>query len=332
MATELAPNQVVPPALPMTGPARRRRKRGGRQRPLWRDLLRYRWLYVLLLPGLAYFIIFKYLPMYGLTIAFKDYVPFLGYSGSQWVGLEHFQALFTGPDFGRLMVNTLILALLTIVFVFPAPIVVALLLNELRIRVMKRSIQSLIYIPHFLSWTIVASLTYLLFSVDFGVIAGWMHDLVGGQRVDYVAQSDWFRPLIVLQLLWKQTGWGTIIYLAALASVDTQLYEAARVDGAGRWRQFWHITLPSIQPTIVVMAILTSGNLMDSGFEQIWLMTTSLNRDVADVFDTFVYYVGITQGSFSYATAVGLFKGVVGVVLIFGSNLLAKRLGQRGLF
>jgi putative aldouronate transport system permease protein len=332
MATELAPNQVVPPALPMTEPSRRRRKRGGRQRPLWRDLLRYRWLYLLLLPGLVYFIVFKYLPMYGLTIAFKDYVPFLGYSGSQWVGLEHFEALFTGPDFGRLMVNTLILALLTIVFVFPAPIVVALLLNELRIRVLKRSVQSLIYIPHFLSWTIVASLTYLLFSVDFGVIAGWLHDVVGGQRVDYVAQADWFRPLIVLQLLWKQTGWGTIIYLAALASVDTQLYEAARVDGAGRWRQFWHITLPSIQPTIVVMAILTSGNLMDSGFEQIWLMTTSLNRDVADVFDTFVYYVGITQGSFSYATAVGLFKGVIGVVLIFGSNLLAKRLGQRGLF
>ncbi|WP_433004982.1 ABC transporter permease [Kribbella sp. CA-294648] len=332
MATELAPNQVVPPALPMTESSPRRKRRGGRQRPLWRDLLRYRWLYVLLLPGLAYFIIFKYLPMYGLTIAFKDYVPFLGYSGSQWVGLEHFEALFSGPDFGRLMINTLILALLTIVFVFPAPIVVALLLNELRIRVLKRSIQSLIYIPHFLSWTIVASLTYLLFSVDFGVIAGWLHSIVGGQRVDYVAQADWFRPLIVLQLLWKQTGWGTIIYLAALASVDTQLYEAARVDGAGRWRQFWHITLPSIQPTIVVMAILTSGNLMDSGFEQIWLMTTSLNRDVADVFDTFVYYVGITQGSFSYATAVGLFKGLVGVVLIFGSNLLAKRLGQRGLF
>jgi putative aldouronate transport system permease protein len=296
------------------------------------SLPRHGWLYLMLLPGLAYFLLFKYWPMYGLTIAFKDYVPFLGYSGSPWVGFKHFEELFTGPDLARLMVNTLVLALLTVVFVFPAPIVVALMLNELRINVVKRSVQSLIYIPHFLSWTIVASLTYLLFSVDFGVLAGFIHDFVGGRRVDYVAQADWFRPIIVLQLLWKQTGWGTIIYLAALATVDTQLYEAARVDGAGRWRQFWHVTLPGIRPAIVVMAILTSGNLLDTGFEQIWLMTTSLNRSVADVFDTFVYQVGITQGAFSYSTTVGLFKGVVGLVLIFGSNWLAKRLGQRGLF
>jgi putative aldouronate transport system permease protein len=305
-------------------------------RRTWRDRAgavgRSRWLYLMLLPGLVYFALFRYWPMYGLTIAFQDYLPFLGYSGSQWVGLQHFETLFTGPDFGRLMINTLVLALLTIVFVFPAPIVVALLLNELRHSIVKRSVQSLIYIPHFLSWTIVASLTYLLFSVDYGVIAQWIHGVLGGRQVDYVAQEAWFRPIIVLQQLWKTTGWGTIIYLAALASVDTQLYEAARVDGAGRWRQFWHITLPAIRPAIVVMAILTSGNLLDTGFEQIWLMTTSLNRDVADVFDTFVYQVGINQGSFSYATAVGLFKGVVGVILIFGSNWMAKRMGERGLY
>jgi putative aldouronate transport system permease protein len=280
----------------------------------------------------AYFLIFKYWPMYGLHIAFKDYVPFLGYADSPWVGLKHFESFFGGPDFGRLMANTLILALLTVVFVFPAPIVVALLLNELRVRIVRRSVQSLIYIPHFLSWTIVASLTYLLFSAEFGVLANFVHDIVGGQKADYVAQADWFRPIIVLQLLWKQTGWGTIIYLAALASVDQQLYEAARVDGAGRWRQLWHITLPAIRPAIVVMAILTSGNLLDTGFEQIWLMTTSLNRSTADVFDTFVYYVGITQGAFSYSTAVGLFKGLVGVFLIVGANWLAKRLGERGLY
>ena len=286
----------------------------------------------MLVPGLAYFLLFRYWPMYGLTIAFKDYLPFLGYSGSPWAGLKHFEELFTGPDFGRLMINTAVLALLTVVFVFPAPIVVAMLLNELRLRVVKRAVQSLIYIPHFLSWTIVASLTYLLFSADFGVLADAIHSVVGGRQVDYVAQEEWFRPIIVLQLLWKQTGWGTIIYLAALATVDTQLYEAARVDGAGRWRQFVHITLPGIRPAIVVMAILTSGHLLDSGFEQIWLMTTSLNRSVSDVFDTYVYYIGITQGAYSYSTAVGLFKGVIGVLLIFGSNLLAKRLDQRGLF
>lgn len=313
-----------------TTPVPAQRKRG--RFPSGRDLLRYRWLYLMLLPGLAYFVVFKYLPMYGLTIAFKDYVPFLGYADSPWVGLKHFEQLFTGPDFGRLMVNTLFLALLTVLFVFPAPIVVALLLNELRIKLVKRSVQSLVYIPHFLSWTIVASLTYLLFSVDFGVIARFVHELTGGQKVDYVAQPGWFRPLIVLQLLWKTTGWGTIIYLAALAGVDSNLYEAARVDGASRWGQFWHVTLPALRPTIAIMAVLTSGHLLDSGFEQIWLMTTALNRSVADVFDTYVYYVGITQGAFSYSTAVGLFKGLVGVILIFGSNWLAKRLGQRGLF
>jgi putative aldouronate transport system permease protein len=331
VATDLVPG--VAPETPKTTRPRvqrvRVRKSPGRRLAL---VARNRWLYLMLLPGVAYFLIFKYWPMYGLHIAFKDYVPFLGYADSPWVGLKHFESFFGGPDFGRLMANTLILALLTVVFVFPAPIVVALLLNELRVSVVKRSVQSLIYIPHFLSWTIVASLTYLLFSADFGVLANAIHDIIGGQKADYVAQADWFRPIIVLQLLWKQTGWGTIIYLAALASVDQQLYEAARVDGAGRWRQLWHITLPAIRPAIVVMAILTSGNLLDTGFEQIWLMTTSLNRSTADVFDTFVYYVGITQGAFSYSTAVGLFKGLVGVFLIVGSNWLAKRLGERGLY
>jgi putative aldouronate transport system permease protein len=330
VATDLVPGVApeTPPHPPPPVGRRPRRTLAGRIAAAGR----YRYLYLMLLPGLAYFAIFKYWPMYGLTIAFKDYLPFLGLAGSPWVGLQHFEELFTGPDFGRLLVNTLVLALLTVVFVFPAPIVLAMLLNELRINVVKRSVQSLVYIPHFLSWTIVASLTYVLFSVAYGVLAQWIHTVVGGRTVDYVAQESWFRPIIVLQLLWKQTGWGTIIYLAALASVDVQLYEAARVDGAGRWRQFWHITLPAIRPAIVVMAILTSGHLMDTGFEQIWLMTTSLNRPVAEVFDTFVYQVGVVQGSFSYATAVGLFKGIVGVLLILGSNWLAKRFGERGLY
>lgn len=330
MATDLVPG-VAPDTSKTRRPAS---QRVSARKPVRRlaAALRHRWLYVMLLPGLAYFLVFKYWPMYGLHIAFKDYLPFLGFDGSPWVGVKHFQALFAGPDFDRLMVNTLMLALLTILFVFPAPIVVALLLNELRTAVVKRSIQSLIYIPHFLSWTIVASLTYLLFSADFGVLAKFAYSIVGGQQVDYVAQEGWFRPIIIMQSLWKHTGWGTIIYLAALASVDTQLYEAARVDGAGRWRQLWHITLPAIRPAIVVMAILTSGHIMDSGFEQIWLMTTALNRSVSDVFDTYVYYIGITQGAYSYSTAVGLFKGLVGVLLIAGSNWLAKRLGQRGLY
>ncbi|QDP98911.1 sugar ABC transporter permease [Microlunatus elymi] len=294
-------------------------------------MYRFRWLYLMLIPGAAYFVIFKYAPMYGITIAFQDYLPFLGFRGSPWVGFEHFQELFASPDFGRLMANTLILALLHAVFAFPAPIIVALLLNEVRLQVLKRSVQSLIYIPHFLSWTIVASLTYLLFAMDTGAITHLMNSIFGA-NFDFLSDPHWFRPLIILQTLWKSTGWGTIIYLAALAGVDENLYEAARIDGANRWKQTWHITLPAIRSTVVIMAILMTGNLLDSGFEQIYLMTNSLNRDVADVFDTYVYYIGITQGQYSYSTAVGLFKAVVGIILIFGSNWLARRLGQTGLF
>jgi putative aldouronate transport system permease protein len=294
-------------------------------------VVRYRWLFVLLLPGLAYFAVFKYAPMYGVTIAFQDYLPFLGFSGSPWVGLKHFENLFSSPDFPRVLGNTLILALLNAVFVFPAPIVVALLLNELRLSVLKRAIQSAIYIPHFLSWTIVAALTYLLFALDTGPITQLMNGTFNA-RFDFLADPDWFRPLVIVQTLWKSVGWGTIIYLAALAGVDPNLYEAARIDGANRWQQAWHVTLPAIRSTIIVVAILSAGHLLDTGFEQIYLLTNSLNRSVAEVFDTYVYFLGITQGAFSYSTAVGLFKAVVGIVLIYGVNWLARRFGHSGLF
>lgn len=286
---------------------------------------------MLLVPGLAYFAVFKYAPMYGVSIAFQDYLPFLGFADSPWVGFKHFESLFSSPDFGRILGNTLMLALLNIVVVFPAPIVVALLLNELRLSVLKRAIQSSIYIPHFLSWTIVAALTYLLFAVDVGAVTHFVNSVLG-TSIDFLTHPDWFRPLIILQTLWKSTGWGTIIYLAALAGVDPNLYEAAKIDGANRWRQAWHITLPAIRSTIVVMVILTAGNLLDTGFEQIFLMTNSLNRSVAEVFDTYVYFLGITQGAYSYSTAVGLFKAVVGIVLIYGANWIARRFNQAGLF
>lgn len=320
----------VPAVAPAPDDEPARRGSAGKP-PLRRRLVRYRWLYLLLVPGVAYFAVFKYAPMYGVTIAFQDYVPFLGFTGSKWVGLANFRELFASPDFLRILGNTLILALLNVVFVFPAPIVVALLLNELRLSVLKRAVQTSIYIPHFLSWTIVAALTYLLFSVDAGPITHLWNAVFGG-HVDFLASTTWFRPVIILQTLWKSTGWGTIIYLAALAGVDPNLYEAARIDGANRFRQMWHITLPSIRSTIVVMAILTSGHLLDTGFEQIYLMSNSLNRSVADVFDTYVYFIGITQGAFSYSTAIGLFKAVVGVILIFGSNWVARRFKQPGLF
>jgi putative aldouronate transport system permease protein len=302
-----------------------------RRRGVRSHFTHFKWLYLLLLPGVVYFILFRYTPMYGAIIAFKDYVPFLGIAESAWVGFRHFEDFFTSPDFPRLLANTLILAFLSLLIAFPLTIVVALLLNELRITVLKRSVQTLIYIPHFLSWTVVASLTYLLFALDIGPLFQLINGVLGTD-IAFLTDPAWFRPIIVLQDIWKNTGWGTIIFLAALAAVDQEQYEAAIIDGAGRFQRVWHITLPSIMPTVIVMLVLQMGQILNTGFEQIYLMTNSLNRQVADVFDTYVYFMGITQGSYSYSTAVGLFKAVVGVVLIFGANWIARRFNQTGIF
>jgi putative aldouronate transport system permease protein len=305
--------------------------RSPRKRKLWATMLRYRWLYLLLAPGAVYFAVFKYAPMYGAIIAFEDYVPFLGMSHSKWVGLAQFQRFFNDPDFFRLLANTLILAGLSLVIAFPLTIVMALILNEMRIMVLKRTVQTLIYIPHFLAWTVVASLTYLLFAQGAGPLQHLVNAMLGTD-INFLSDPAWFRPIIVLQDIWKNTGWGTIIFLAALATVDQEQYEAAVIDGAGRFQRVWHVTLPSIRGTIIIMLILQMGQILNTGFEQIYLMTNSLNRQVADVFDTYVYFVGITQGAYSYATAVGLFKAVVGVVLILGANWLSKRFNQDGIF
>lgn len=294
-------------------------------------IFRDRWLYLLLLPGLIYFIVFRYAPMYGLVIAFKNYVPFLGINGSEWVGWQNFRNFFVNPDFRRLLYNTLLLAFLNITIGFPVPIILALLLNELRHKIYKKLVQTFVYIPHFISWTITASITFLLLSVDSGIITKIIEHFTGN-RVDLLTNPNAFRPLIVMQGIWKESGWGTIIYLAALTGISPELYEAAIMDGAGRFRRLWHITLPAIRSTIVVMLILRVGSFLSTGFDQIYLMTNSLNRNVADVFDTYVYTVGITQGSYSYSTAVGLFKSVVGIILVLTTNKIAKLLGESGLY
>jgi putative aldouronate transport system permease protein len=294
-------------------------------------LKRDKWLYLLLLPGLSYFIIFKYVPMWGVLISFQDYSPFLGFWGSEWVGIDHFKNFFRNPDFLRLLRNTLYLAVLDLIFFFPAPIILALMLNEVRINLYKRSVQTLIYVPHFMSWVIVASITYVFFTTGGGAINAIVEHFIG-REINFLSSPDWFRPLIMLQIIWKETGWGTVIFLAALAGVSPEQYEAAIVDGAGRFRRLWHVTLPAVRSTIIILLILRLGNFLDTGFQQIFLMTNSLNRDVADVFDTYVYFVGITQGAYSYSTAVGLFKAVVGIILILGANKLAKKMGQTGIF
>lgn len=288
-------------------------------------------LYMMILPGFLFFLIFRYLPMGGIVIAFQQFDPFEGFWASEWVGLQHFSRLFGEPDFWRLFSNTLILSALNLFLFFPAPIVLAVLLNELRSPWVRRSIQTILYLPHFLSWVVVVGITVLLFATQSGGV-NIMLDTWGMNRIELMTDPDYFRWVYVAQNIWKEAGWNAIIFLAALASIDPTLYEAAVADGAGRWRQMWHITLPALRTTIIILFILRLGHVMDIGFEHIYLMQNPLNLDVSDVFDTYVYRAGVLQAEFSYTTAVGLFKSVIGLVLIVAANSMAKRIGEKGVY
>lgn len=298
---------------------------------LIKDIKRDKLLYLMLVPVALYYIIFKYLPMIGVVIAFKNYMPFMGIFRSQWVGLKNFERLFSNPDFFMLLRNSIMLAIYNIVFTFPLPIIIALLLNEIAGEKFKKAIQSLIYMPHFISWVVVVGICYIMLSNQDGIINNIITSM-GGQSINFLGSKSWFRPLITMQVAWKETGWGTIIYLAALTSVDVQLYEAAIVDGANRWHQLINITFPAIKSTIIVLLVLRMGAFLDSGFDQLFLMVNSLNRDIGDVFDTYVYNAGMINGQFSYSTAVGLFKSVVNMILILSTNKLAKLLGEEGMY
>lgn len=288
-------------------------------------------LYLMLLPGLLYFVLFRYLPMGGLAIAFQEYDPFDGFWHSDWVGLEHFRRLFGEADFWLLMRNTLVLSGLNLFLFFPAPIVLALLLHEARVRLFRKTVQTITYMPHFLSWVVVVGMTVLLLSTQEGAL-NKLFVSQGWERLDVLTNPDYFRPLYLFQNIWKETGWSAIIFLAALASVDPTLYEAAVVDGASRWRQMLHISLPALKSVILIMFILRLGQVMDIGFEHILLMQNSLNLDVSDVFDTYVYRAGILSAEYSYTTAVGLFKSAIGLALVIAANTIAKRLGEDGVY
>lgn len=306
----------------------------------WRKaFMQHYWLYILMIPGILYMLIFNYTPMAGLVMAFEDFSPYNGDTaiqalfGSPFAGLKYFEKLFTGPDFWRLLRNTLAISLANLIFAFPAPIILALLLNELRCKWFKRFSQTLVYIPHFVSIVIVAALTYQLFSTTDGVAYHMLVQVFGKQNApDIMSDPKLFSTMIVGQNLWKETGYGTIIYLAALSSVDTQLYEAARIDGAGRWQLMWHVTLPAIRGTIILMLIMKVGSLLNTGYEQIFLMQNAMNRSVSDVFDTYIYTKGIVNGQYSLATAAGLFKSIVSMVMVVGANKIAKLFGESGLY
>ncbi|TBL75297.1 ABC transporter permease [Paenibacillus thalictri] len=303
----------------------------GARGSLMKRLIRNRYMYLMILPGLIYFIIFKYLPMWGLIISFQDYMPYKGFFGSDWVGLKHFQRLFTDSEFWVIFKNTLILFVINILFYFPVPILLSVMLNEVANAFFKRFVQTIVYIPHFISWVIIVSISFVMLTLDGGII-NEMLVLLGFQKVNFLMSTSWFHPMYIIQVIWREAGWGTIVYLAAIAAIDPQLYEAARMDGAGRFQQIWHITLPSIRSVIIVLLILRIGNVLDLSFEHVYLLLNSMNRQVAEILDTYVYTTGLKQGQFSFSTAVGFFKSFVGLFLVVVSNRLAKKMGEEGIY
>jgi len=298
---------------------------------LKRRIKKNKLIYLMITPGVLYLFIYKYIPMYGLIISFQNYKPYKGISGSEWVGFDHFNRLFSSPDFWMILKNTLVLFGLQLVVYFPIPIIIALMLNEVRRNYFKRTIQTLIYLPHFMSWVVIVSISYVILTMDGGIINELLSSL-GFKQINFLLNSDWFRPMYIIQVIWREAGWGTIIFLAAISAVDPQLYEAARMDGASRFRQIWHITLPAIRSVIVILLILKIGDVLELGFEHVYLLLNSTNRSVAEIFDTYVYTTGLRQGQFSYATAVGFFKGFIGLILVVFANWLAKRFGQEGVY
>ncbi|MDF2725416.1 MAG: sugar transporter permease [Paenibacillus sp.] len=290
--------------------------------------------YLLILPGLLYFLVFQYIPMYGIVIAFKDIAPFEGVRGiftSEWVGFKHFRTFADSYYFWDLLRNTLLISFYRLLFGFPAPILLALLINEVRSLAFKRIVQTVSYLPHFISMVVLAGLITTLLSVDGGIINAVLQKL-GFEPIYFLGDKHYFRSMLVASGIWKEVGWGTIIYLAAISGIDPQLYEAAIVDGAGRFRQVIHITLPGILFIVVIMFIFAAGNLLNAGFEQIFLLYSPPVYEVADIIDTYVYRKGLLEMQYSFATAVGLFKSVIALALLLGTNFLAKKLNQEGIW
>ncbi|MDX6250947.1 MAG: putative aldouronate transport system permease protein [Kribbellaceae bacterium] len=306
-------------------------KKRRQQLTLGQRLIRDRVLLLFALPGTVLIVVFHYLPLLGNVIAFKDYQPFLGIGGSDWVGLQNFSVIFTGdPAFLLALKNTLILTVLQSVFVFPAPILLALLLNSLFSERIKRIAQSILYLPHFMSWVIVVALFQQMLGGS-GLLNNYLrsHDLA---TLDIIGNSELFRVLLTTQIIWKDTGWATILFLAALSQIDSQLYEAASVDGASRMRQLWHVTMPGLRGIIILLFILRLGDSLTVGFEQIILQQAAAGRDISEVLDTYVYNNGVIGGAWGVAAAVGLVKGIVGVVLVLVANKVAHIFGEQGVY
>lgn len=294
------------------------------------DWTRNRSLYFLVLPVLAFYILFHYKPMYGAIIAFQDYNPRLKVSGSDWVGLENFRRFFKDVYFGRLMRNTLILSFYDLLVGFPAPIILALLINEVHHKTFKKTVQTITYLPHFISLVVVCGMI-----TDFSLSNGLFNDIIeffGGQRSPLLQNPNLYRSIYVFSNVWQHVGWGSIIYLAALTGVDQQLYEAAEIDGAGKFKQLIHITLPGITPTIIIMLILRIGRLMSMGYEKTILLYNPATFETADIISSYVYRVGLLDQDWSYSTAIGLFNSVINFILLIATNQISKKVSETSLW
>lgn len=290
-----------------------------------------RYLLLLFLPCLIYYVMFKYIPMWGILISFQDFKPFIGFAGSEWVGMKHFVNFFSSPDAWRVIRNTLQLGLYSLIWGFPFPIIFALLLNEVTSLKYKKVVQTVSYMPHFLSAVVVCGMIITFLSPIRGVI-NQIIGMFGGDPVNFMSQAKYFRSVYIISDIWQQVGWGAIIYIAAITNVDAQLYEAAMIDGASKWRQIWSITLPCIAPTIVTMLILRTGSILEVGLEKVLLLQNPAIYETADIIATYVYRQGISGSNMSYATAIGLFSALTNLVLLVTANFLSKRFSETSLF
>lgn len=305
-------------------------QKGSYWKKLWKSIVQNKWLYLLLLPGIVFFLIFKYIPMIDLKIAFMDYNPFAP-EKSKWVGFEQFVTLFTKPAFLKVLKNTLVISISKMVIGFPIPIILALMMNEMRSLKYKKVTQTLLYLPYFISWVIMAGIIMNFLNPSTGVITNIINKITG-KDMQVLTDTSAFVPMLVISDIYKGMGWGTIIYMAALSAVDPQLYEAASIDGAKRFKQTIHITLPAIMPTIIITLILSCNNILNAGFDQIFMLYSALVYDVADIIDTYVYRMGIQKTNYSFTTAAGMFKSVVALILIYTVNQAAKKSGNESIW
>jgi len=303
-------------------------KRSGKT---WKNIKRNYELYLFILPAVVIYLVFKYYPMYGVQIAFKDFTASMGIWGSEWVGFEHFQRFFESYNFWNIMENTLLLSVLSLVFGFPMPIIVALMLNMVMRERFKKFVQTVIYAPHFISMVVLVGMMHVFLSPNSGIV-NHLITFFGGEPIMFMASDVWFRPLYILSGIWQETGFSAIVYLAALAGVNPELHEAAIMDGANKWKRIFHVDIPGILPTIIILLVLAMGNIMSVGFEKAFLMQSDLNYSASNIIPTYVYEQGIQRAQYSFSAAVGLFNSVINVILLVTVNYIARKLTENSLW